>query len=201
MAKNPRKNFILKRNFELKKIIEDAPHLTKDIINKMINHVNESMQDNIDRGLSFEGKAMRKLKDSTIKLKGSDRKLINRGTNRTNSKAMRGTKIIRASKKKLQAEIHMTGVSGRNSIVRSENGKQYYVKRQNPKAPIGALQNAGYTTSPTSMIPNKKVPARRWFGINRSMRAGGKRFNKFLAELMMRYNMAGKFNSMKNVKE
>ena len=198
---NPRKNFIIKRNFELKKIREKAPHLTSDILNKMANHVNESMQSNIDKGQSFEGGRMKKLKDSTIKLKGSDRVLINRGTDRRNEKAMRGTKIKRATKRKLEAEIYMTGVSGSSSIVKSKSGKQYHVARQDAKAPIGALQNAGYVTAKTSMIPDKKVPPRKWFGINKEMRAGGSRFNRFLAELIMRYKMAGNLNKMKRVKK
>ena len=60
----------------------------------------------------------------------------------------------------------------------------------------GVFLYEGFTTSSNSMIPNKKVPARRWFGISKEMRSGGKQYEKFIRMALFKIQKSlAKFNA------
>ena len=197
MSKN--KNVIISKNFELAKIVRKAPHLISSIQNTMINHVNKSIQDNLDAGKDYKGKSFKPLKESTMKIKGHSKPLINRGKS-SQSNSLRSTKIKRATKDDLVSRINMVGKAGNQSNVTGRNGKTYSVKRKKAAYKIGAIHNVGYTTASTSMIPNKTVPARKWFGIPPQMQGGGRQFNKFLDELITKVRKTGYLGRFKRVK-
>jgi hypothetical protein len=44
----------------------------------------------------------------------------------------------------------------------------------------GVYHNEGFTTASNSMIPNKKVPKREWFGITKDMQKNGSQYKKFV---------------------
>ena len=50
----------------------------------------------------------------------------------------------------------------------------------------GGLHHTGYVTAPGSKIPNKKVPARKWFIIPKSIQPGGEHYNKMMTTLKAR---------------
>jgi len=56
----------------------------------------------------------------------------------------------------------------------------------------GALHHTGYTTSPESLLPNKKVPARKWFGIPESFQPGGDEFEKMKLNVFLQVKNAWK---------
>lgn len=195
-----KKNAIIKKNFELLEIVKKAPRLVASLENTMINRVNKSIQDNLDAGKDYKGRAFKPLEPSTVKMKGHSKPLINRGRNRE-ANSMRRTKITRATKDKLIAKIDMTGTAGKESTVIGRNGKPYKVKRKNARQKIGALQNQGYMTSERSIIKKVvKVPAREWFGIPPQMQGGGREFNKFLDEFITKVRNTGYLGRFKKVK-
>ena len=198
MSKN--KNVIISKNFELAKIVRKAPHLISSIQNTMINHVNKSIQDNLDAGKDYKGENFDSLStESTTKIKGHSTPLKDRGM-RPLANSLRSTKIKRATKDDLVSRINMVGKAGNQSNVTGRNGKTYSVKRKKAAYKIGAIHNVGYTTASTSMIPNKTVPARKWFGIPPQMQGGGRQFNKFLDELITKVRKTGYLGRFKRVK-
>ena len=44
----------------------------------------------------------------------------------------------------------------------------------------GVYHNEGFTTASNSMIPNKKVPKREWFGITKEMKKDGSQYKIFV---------------------
>ena len=57
------------------------------------------------------------------------------------------------------------------------NGKKSSGTRRSKGVNYGALHNKGYRTSPDSLIPNKNVPERKWFGIPSKFMVGGSEWN------------------------
>ena len=64
------------------------------------------------------------------------------------------------------------------------DGKKSSGTRETNKINYGALHNKGYTTDDNSMIPNKKVEEREWFGIPDSFDVGGKDWNIMVTKFM-----------------
>jgi len=60
------------------------------------------------------------------------------------------------------------------------------------KSKYGGLHHTGYTTDPKSMIPNKKVPARKWFMIPKSIQPGGAELEKVMTNIRMQIRSAWK---------
>ena len=198
MARN-KKNAIIKKNYDLAKMMKKQPTATALIMNRMMTHVNNSIQENLKAGNDYTGGRLASLKETTKRLKGSNRPLINRGKDRQ-ANSLRRTKKTPAKKNKLIASLQMTGTAGKSSRIIGDK-KTYTVKRQTASYKHGAIHNVGYKTASTSMIPDKYVPARKWFGLNEDMRGGGKRFNKFLDELTILMRKAGKLRGFKKVRK
>ena len=66
--------------------------------------------------------------------------------------------------------------------------------RKASKVNYGALHNqpGGYKTHDDSMIPNKTVPKREWFGIHESAAPGGEHWRKAQLEMHLRIKSAFK---------
>ena len=166
------KGMSMKGNFSLTKLARKLDQITADNLNVMGNHINKSIQDGLDAGQGLSSKHTRLSEDTTIperKRKGfsSGPALIRTGT-------MRQTRKKPASAKNQSFEIWMAGKSKRT-------GKYY-----------GAYHNQGYTTSPKSAYPNKKVPKREWFGIPEDAKVGGTRNKKMVTEIRRRVRTAFK---------
>lgn len=147
-----------KRNYSYAKGARLINGIIKDTLNQMANHVNESIQRGIDNKRDVNGKPFKPLStESTLPIRNF------RGQGFTpldtmksqRARKLRNTKIKRATLNKLASKIFMN-------------------------TEYGVYHNEGFTTGSKSMIPNKKVPARNWFGIPKDMAAGGKSYENFI---------------------
>jgi len=50
------------------------------------------------------------------------------------------------------------------------------------------LQNEGFITDSESMVPDKSVPARKWYGIPKTYREGGTQYELFLNRIIKEIN-------------
>jgi len=144
----------VKRNYSPKKLAAKMGSVWMDAFKPMIRELNREIQDSIETSTDIDGKKFKKLKKSTTdirEMRGQPKQPPLKITGK-----MRGTKIIQATKSKPSFEIEMTG----------KHKGVYY----------GALHNQGFTSS--GMIPGKKVPARKWFGIPKEYKKGGKRYEE-----------------------
>ena len=103
------------------------------------------------------------MRESTVnirKRRGDGTKVLHRNPSNTykgaNKGILRNTHIERPTPSNLSFEIQMTG---------KWKGTTY-----------GVLHNEGFTTSSKSMIPGKRVPARKWFGITKDFREKGQAY-------------------------
>lgn len=165
MPKKPRKTF------DLNKL---ANKLGDDIIFRGLNvmgaRLNKSIQDNLDNGIDVNGKPFEQLKDVTKQFGGSQP--LRR------SKKMSKTKLTKATKSDPSYKIEMKGFAGSSD----DQGRK---RKKGARTLYGALHNQenGYTTSSKSMIPNRKVPQRKWFGITKDMKPGGSNYEKAIKEI------------------
>ena len=147
-----------KRNYSYAKGARLINGIIKNTLNQMANHVNESIQRGIDNKRDVNGKPFDALSvESTLPIRNYRRQgFTPLDTMKSKSaKKLRNTKIKRATQNKLASKILMT-------------------------TEYGVYHNEGFDTDPDSMIPNKKVPARNWFGIPKDMAAGGKSYENFI---------------------
>jgi hypothetical protein len=144
----------VKRNYDPKKLAAKMDTIWIDAFKPMIRELNREIQDSIETSTDIDGKKFKRLKKSTTdirKQRGQPEQPPLKITEK-----MRGTKIIQATKTKPSFEIVMTG----------KNKGVYY----------GVLHNEGFTTG--GMIPGKKVPARKWFGIPKEYKKGGRKYEE-----------------------
>ncbi len=168
MPKKSRKTFDL--NHLAKKLGKD---IVIDGLNVMGKRLNKSIQDNLESGIDVNGKPFKKLKDVTKELGGSQ------PLRRT--KKMGKTRLTQATINDPVYTIEMRGFAGSSD----DQGRK---RKKGARTLYGALHNqdGGYVTSPKSMIPNKKVPQRKWFGITKEMQPNGKEFKKAIKEIGLR---------------
>ena len=147
-----------KRNYDPKKLAAKMDTIWIDAFKPMIRELNLQIQRGITTSTDIDGKSFKRLKKSTtsIRKKRGQPEQPPLDRKRETLNKMRGTKIIQATKTKPSFEIEMTGA----------NKGVYY----------GALHNQGFTSS--GMIPGKKVPARKWFGIPKEYKKGGNKYEE-----------------------
>ena len=143
-----------KRNYDPKKLAAKMDTIWIDAFKPMIRELNLQIQRGITTSTDIDGKNFKRLKKSTTSIRKkrgqkTQPPLLIDGE-------MRKTKIIQATKTKPSFEIEMTG----------KNKGVYY----------GSLHNQGFTSS--GMIPGKKVPARKWFGIPKEYKKGGRKYEE-----------------------
>ncbi len=150
----------MKKN-KIRNLSRNLPDVTKFMLNQLGNRINKAIQDGIDAGKDIEGKSFEPLSEKTS---APQRRALNKGTKPLLLTGnMRRTKKIPATTDKMRFIIKMDAKKGKN-------------KR---KVQYGAFHNEGFTNSFKSRYPNTKVPTRRWFGIPKSMRIGGKENRKW----------------------
>jgi hypothetical protein len=158
-----------KRNYDPKKLAAKMDTIWIDAFKPMIRELNLQIQNGIATSTDIDGKKFKSLKKSTTNIR-KQRGQPEQPPLKITEK-MRGTKIVQATKTKPSFEIIMTG---RNKGV-------YY----------GVLHNEGFTTG--GMIPGKKVPARKWFGIPKEYKKGGKKYEE--ARRQVRHNLRSALQS------
>ena len=151
----------VKMNFDFKKLSRKVAGNVVTGINELGKRVNIEIGKNLKKGIDINEKSLKKLSStSTIPIRerrgqGSKPLVI--------SGKMEERKIKQATVASPSFEIEMVGKSKRTEKI------------------YGAFHHTGYTTSPNSAIPNRKVPARKWFGVSKSCRPGGDQWKKSIA--------------------
>ena len=143
-----------KRNYNVRKLGDGVTQAFIDAYRPMVNELNRQIFETTEKSVDIHGKKFKSLKKSTTSIRKKRGKPEQPPLKITGK--MRGTKIIQATKTKPSFEIEMTGT----------NKGVYY----------GALHNQGFTSS--GMIPGKKVPARKWFGIPKEYKKGGRKYEE-----------------------
>ena len=155
------------KNFSFSKSSEAIGSIVAKTLNKMARHLNSSIQKGIDTSTDINGNKFTKLsKDSTLPI----RNRRNHGftpldtmqatpSGRQSSRSLRATRITTAKPKDL-----FRGMTSKIKMVQDH----------------GLFHNDGFTTGSKSMIPNKRVPKREWFGITKEMKPGGSAYENFV---------------------
>ena len=152
-----------KKNYSFGALQKKLSGIVITTLNSLANNLNADIQKGIETGRDINGKAFKSFEDSTVKIRNmrGDGQVIlfRKGADKGK---LRKTRIIRPTSSKLSFEIQMRGFRG--------------------KTAYGALHNAdkGFKTSPKSMIPNKQVPSRQWFGITKDFQEKGKQYQNAL---------------------
>ena len=121
--------------------------------------------DGLDGGYDIEGKTFKGLKESTLNIR--------------KYRGISGDRILNARDGAIQGFLQ-----GDNLI---ETGK-VQVKLNNPPHEYMTLQNEGFITDDKSMVPNKTVPPRKWYGIPKTYREGGTQYELFLNKIIKEIN-------------
>ena len=164
----------VKANFSSKKLAKKLNQLVVDGLNVIGRNVNLEIQRGIMSGKDIQDKPFKPLKQSTKDERArlgfnSGRALLRTGT-------LKQTKFTRATTSNPVFTIQMTGKSKRTG--------EFY----------GAYHNQGYTNSPKSRYPGKKVPKRQWFGIPKRMQPGQSGYKRAMMEVTKRIGTAFKTN-------
>ena len=139
-----------------------------ETLTDMARYQNESIQRGIDTQTDIKGTKYAKLSTaSTLPIRSkrghgftplSTMKMGSIGVSGrdfSTSKYLRATKMVPAKQSDLASKVIMVNEHG-------------------------IYHNEGFTTGGNSMIPGKKVPKRKWFGITKEMEKGGKLYEKFV---------------------
>ena len=151
----------VKMNFSYDKLSRKLAQNITTGINQLGKRINIKIGENLKNGVDLSGTKSHKplSPDSTIPIRNrrgqGNKPLVISGK-------LEERKIKQATISNPVFEIEMTG-KGRKGFI------------------YGSLHQKGYTTAATSAIPNKKVPARKWFGIPKSCKPGGKDWKKSVA--------------------
>lgn len=144
------------RKNKIRNLSRNLPNTVTFMLNQLGNRINKAIQDGIDDGKDINGKSFKPLSKKTSE---PQRKALGQGTKPLLLTGnMRETKKIPASNNDPKFIIKMNAGKGKNTR----------------KVQYGAYHNEGYRNTSTSRYPNTTVPPRRWFGIPKSMRVGGK---------------------------
>ena len=148
-----------KKNYSFGALQKKLSGIVITTLNSLANNLNADIQTGIETGRDINGKPFKALEDSTVKIRnmrGDGQTILYRQS--AGKGKLKRTRIIRPTSSKLSFEIQMRGFRG--------------------KTAYGALHNAdeGFKTSPKSMIPNKQVPSRQWFGITKDFQEKGKQY-------------------------
>ena len=164
---------IAKKNFSFKRSAFFINKNIADSLNLMAAYQNEAIQRGIANKTDINGKRFDRLKESTLEIRNKRKQGFTPLDRMKGERAkkLRNTKIEKATQSKLVSKVKMM-------------------------TDYGVYHNEGFDTDPDSMIPNKKVPARRWFGISKEMRSGGKQHEKFIRMALFKIQRSlAKFNA------
>ena len=172
-----------KKNYSFAKMSKEFPKIMAEGISSLGRGIQRAIQENIEKGVDIDGNSFDSLSpDSTIPIRNAggygSKPLIKTGGR---EKGLRQTKFTPASSKNLKFKIEMVAKNKSEDVVYGRK-----VKRKASGLHYGAFHNQGYITDSDSMIPNKKVPARKWFGIPKSAQPKGEHYKKAMLELKLR---------------
>ena len=150
--------FKLKSSFGT--IAKNLQRLSVQNINTIGNHINREIQKGIESGTDIDGNKFKNLKPSS-------REARKKKTLYYGKYSGSGTKPLLWSGNLRKTKKFPAKIGKARFIIEMNAGRGYQ---------YGALHNqkGGYTTAAKSAVPGKKVPQRKWFGIPKEMRTGGK---------------------------
>ena len=166
----------LKKNFDFNKI--EINKISSEWLNTIARHINVSIQEGLKTGTDIKGNKFKSGGDFTHKSvqdgHAHKRPLVRSGR-------MGETRILHAKTSKLSFSIKggvKKSLKRWNVVV---DGKKSSGTRETSKINYGALHNkaGGYKTHKNSLIPNKQVDQREWFGIPKPMLPDGYQWYKF----------------------
>ena len=153
----------VKSTYSFSKLEKKLNGIALEALNTLANGLNADIQKGIEESRDIDGKSFDSMRDSTVKIRerrGDGMRVLERTKTNTYKGVYKGklrkTYIEPPTPSNLSFEIQMTG---------KWKGTTY-----------GVLHNEGFTTSPKSMIPGKRVPARKWFGITKDFREKGQAY-------------------------
>ena len=162
------------RNFDFDKLMKSKA--LSEWLNQYGNRINKSIQDGLNNATDIAGKRFKSGSDFTHKSihdgHAHRRPLVRSGRLKESVKKFPSTSkkltfIIKSSvKSKARWNIKVDG--SKSSGTRGVRGVNY-----------GAMLNKGFKTSKDSLIPNKTVKQREWFGIPKPMLPNGVQWFKF----------------------
>ena len=169
----------LKKNFDFNKIKIDQ--MSSAWLNILANHINVSIQEGLDKSVDLDGKPFAPVSEFTKSSiqdgKPHKKPLVRSGR-------MSETRKLPSTPTKLTFIIKGGILKSKKRWNIVVDGKKSSGTRETNKINYGALHNKGYTTDDNSMIPNKKVEEREWFGIPDSFDVGGKDWNIMVTKFM-----------------
>ena len=163
------------RNFDFDKLMKSKA--LSEWLNQYGNRIDRSIQDGLNNATDIAGKRFKSGSDFTHKSihdgHAHRRPLVRSGRLKESVKKFPSTPkkltfIIKSSvKSKARWNIKVDG--SKSSGTRGVRGVNY-----------GAMLNKGFKTSKDSLIPNKTVKQREWFGIPPKYLVGGSEWNKMV---------------------
>ena len=171
----------LKKNFDFNKIKIDQ--ISSAWLNTLAIHINKSIQDGLKTATDINGKRFESGSDFTHKSvqdgKPHKRPLVRSGR-------MGETRILRPTRKKLKFKISSGIKKSKKRWNLTVDGVKSSGTRDTRGINYGAIHNRGTHKTPKgSLIPNKTVLQREWFGIPKPMLPNGGQWQKFA----LQYNL------------
>ena len=166
----------LKKNFDFNKI--KINQLSSAWLTIVANHINTSIQDGLKKSVDLDGNPFTAVSGFTRKSvqdgESNKRPLVRSGR-------MGETRILRPTRSKLSFKINSGIKKSKKRWNVVVDGKKSSGTRSSKGINYGALHNQprGYKTSDKSLIPNRTVPQREWFGIPKPMLPNGSQWKKF----------------------
>ena len=174
----------MKKNFDFKRLIRNIKASSSVFLNDLAKPIKQDWDARIKRSVPPG------LSQTTRDLHGSHIPLNLTG------KLAKSNKILPASTGKLKATVQNTAKSTKSYKIRKPNGKIYRGTRKSKPVFYGYWLNKGITTSPNSLIPGKKVPARDFSSVDMAFFKRTQEFKraktKFLNNLKKSMRMANK---------
>ena len=172
----------LKKNFDFNKIkIND---ISSTWLTQVANHINLSIQEGLKTATDIKGKRFKSGGEFTHKSvqdgAAHKRPLVRSGR-------MGETRVLRPTPKKLSFKINSGVKKSKSRWNLVVDGSKSSGTRASSGINYGELHNTGYKTHGDSMIPNKTVPKREWFGIPKPMLPDGPQWNKFALQFNLTF--------------
>ena len=152
-----------RRNYSFAKASRLINKIVAENLNLMAVWQNEAIQAGIRDKKDIDGNSFTPLStESTLPIRNARKQGFTpldrmKGARQ---KKLRNTRVFKATQKNLSSKVKMM-------------------------TDYGVYHNQGFTTSPKSMIPSQKVPARNWFGMSKEMRPKGRKYKVFIKTAMM----------------
>ena len=160
-----------RRNYSFKKAANLITGIIPSSLSDMAVYQNEAIQAGIRNKRDIDGKAFVALKQSTMEIRNK------RGQGFTpldrmkgeRQKKLRNTKVHKATKRKLVSKVEMLTSYG-----------------------VYHNQEGGFKIENRFMKKEKQVPQRKWFGITKDMKKGGRRYENYIRMALRKIDLSFK---------